>query len=205
MSAVTRHTRGALAIPRSRGVVTGLIILILGIWGGIIPFVGPYFGYEFGSGGAFHFTLQRLWLDILPGIAAIVGGAMLIASGNRPGAALGGWLALIGGIWFVIGVPLSLLWHSSAALGITAAGIGPAKGGHVLQGLEYLGYFFGLGALITALSSFALGRLAVRSVRDVHTAEKRRGDRHAGPVDDDRSERRAAVPASEADVPRDRR
>ena len=41
-----RRTAAAL-IPRSRGAVCGLLLAVMGIWGGFIAFVGPYFGYEF--------------------------------------------------------------------------------------------------------------------------------------------------------------
>ena len=34
-------------MPRSRGIVVGLCLVALGIWGAIIPFVGPYFHYAF--------------------------------------------------------------------------------------------------------------------------------------------------------------
>ncbi|MDQ2789811.1 MAG: hypothetical protein M3Y73_08900 [Actinomycetota bacterium] len=38
----------ALAMRRSRGAMSGFLLVLLGIWGAIIPFVGPYFGYTFG-------------------------------------------------------------------------------------------------------------------------------------------------------------
>lgn len=150
-------------IPRSRGVISGLIILLLGIWVGLIPFVGPYFNYEFASAHAWLFTTHRLWFDILPGAAAFLGGIILAASANRATAVLGGWLALAAGVWLIVGVPLSGIWGS-----VSLSGIGVPAGGNVRQALEQIGFFFGAGAIITTLAAVALGRLSVLTARDVH-------------------------------------
>jgi hypothetical protein len=50
----------ALRLPRTTGAVSGLLIMLLGLWGGLIPFIGPYFHYAFGSYQTWHFTDQRL-------------------------------------------------------------------------------------------------------------------------------------------------
>jgi hypothetical protein len=38
---------GMLRVRRSRGVLSGLLLVLLGIWGALIPFIGPYFHYAF--------------------------------------------------------------------------------------------------------------------------------------------------------------
>lgn len=148
-----------LAMRRSRGAASGFLLVLLGVWGAVIPFVGPYFGYTFGVTVPWFFTYDRLWLNILPGIAVFVGGLILGPSTNRASGGLGAWLALVGGIWFTIGPVISQLWR----VGGLAAPIGEPLGPNSLQMLEQLGYFYGLGALITALAGVALGRLTVRS------------------------------------------
>ncbi|MGH8964963.1 MAG: hypothetical protein ACRDXB_06490, partial [Actinomycetes bacterium] len=94
-------------------------------------------------------------LNILPGIAVFLGGLILEPSTNRASGRMGAWLALIGGIWFTIGPVISQLWRT----GEPGAPIGEPLGANWWQVLEQLGYFYGLGALVTALAAFALGRL----------------------------------------------
>ncbi|HWR47641.1 MAG TPA: hypothetical protein VN327_08540, partial [Pseudonocardiaceae bacterium] len=61
---------------------------------------------------------------------------------------------------FTIGPVLSQFWR----VGGLATPIGAPLGATWLQVLEQLGYFYGLGALVTALAAAALGRLSLRSV-----------------------------------------
>ncbi len=156
------NEHSALAVRRSRGAVSAVLLILLGAWGALVPFVGPYFGYAFGSGQPWVFTLDRLWLSVLPGLAVVLGGILLGPSANRVAGGLGAWLALLGGIWYVAGPVLGQLWGTTGP----GAPIGEPVGGTWLQVLAQLGYFYGLGALITALAAFALGRLTVRSVKD---------------------------------------
>jgi hypothetical protein len=152
----TRANGGPTRLPRTTGALSGVLIIILGIWGALIPFVGPYFHYAFGSYTTWHFTANRLWLDILPGAVAVIGGLMLLNSSRRSSGVLGGWLAIAAGVWFAIGPTVSLWWH--------AAGnpIGAPVGAHIRQALELLGYFYALGVAIAGLAAFAMGRFVSR-------------------------------------------
>ena len=38
---------GILRVPRTRGVLSGLLLVLLGAWGALVPFVGPYFHYAY--------------------------------------------------------------------------------------------------------------------------------------------------------------
>lgn len=145
-----------MRISRSTGALSGFMLLVLGIWGGIIPFIGPYFGYAFGSHATWHYTADRLWLDILPAVAVVVGALIMLQAGHRVSGTLGSWLAMAGGAWFAVGPAVARLWEH---------GPGPIGGplfGHTRQMLELVGYFYGLGALIVALAAFALGRFVSR-------------------------------------------
>jgi hypothetical protein len=139
-------------LRRTTGALCGALIILLGLWGALVPFVGPYFHYAFGSFHTWHYSSARLWLDILPGVFAVIGGLLLVFSSTRTGGLIGGWLAVAAGVWFAIGPAISLLWH--------AAGdpIGAPMGGHTRQAFELLGYFQGLGVVIVALGAFAMGR-----------------------------------------------
>ncbi|MFC5994900.1 hypothetical protein ACFQE5_11835 [Pseudonocardia hispaniensis] len=154
--------RRALQMRRTIGAVSGFWLILLGLWGALIPFVGPYFSYAFGSPEPWVYTADRLWLNILPGLAVLLGGLILAPSGHRLGAAFGAWLALLGGIWFVVGPAVSQLWGTPGP----AAPIGAPIGGTVLVMFEQLGYYYALGALVIMLAAGALGRLSVRSARD---------------------------------------
>lgn len=139
-------------LPRTTGALTGFLVILLGLWGALVPFFGPYFHYAFGSYQTWHYTTERLWLNIVPGAVAVIGGLMLLRSAHRTSGLIGGWLAVAAGAWFAIGLPVSLLWHHAGDP------IGAPMGGHTRQAIELLGYFYGLGVLIAALSAFAMGR-----------------------------------------------
>jgi hypothetical protein len=143
-------------ISRSTGVLSGFLVLILGIWAGIIPFIGPYFHYSFGSNETWHYTANRFWLDILPAGTVVAGSLVVLRSGNRLSGVLGSWLAIAGGAWLVVGPALSRIWEHGGVP------IGAPMYGHTRQAIELIGYFYGVGVLITALSAFALARFVSR-------------------------------------------
>src|SRR3954469_9307749 len=156
-----------MSIPRTRGAISGLLIAVLRAWGAIVPFVGPSFNLTIGPDATFHMTHGRLWLSLIPGVVAVVGGLMLLFSANRASAILGAQLALAAGVWFVIGPVISQLWSSApGALGQAGFAAG-AEGRRVL---EAIAYFYGVGAAVTALAGVALGRLTLRAARDVEVA-----------------------------------
>jgi hypothetical protein len=137
----------------------GLLILALGIWGGLVPFVGHYFHFSLGPDQAWHWNRDRLFLDVLPGVAAALGGLMLIGSGPRRSARLGALLALVAGIWFAVGPDVSHLWNAAGAQGHT-------HGARLVSVLELVTYHTGLGALIAALGGYALPRFIAPVVAD---------------------------------------
>jgi hypothetical protein len=145
-----------MRIARSTGVISGVVIALLGIWAGLSPFVGPYFGYEFGSGTTWHFTTDRLWLSVLPGALAIVAGGLLVISAMRSTGALGGLVATLAGGWLAVGPAVSLTWESGVGP------IGRPLHGTTRQMVELVGSFYGVGALIVAFGAFAIGRFASR-------------------------------------------
>ncbi len=128
--------------------------MLLGLWGGLIPFVGPYFDYAFGPNSTWHYTTDRLWLNILPGAVALIAGLRLLTARSRSASRLGGWLAVLAGTWFVIGPAVSLTWETGAGP------IGPPLYDSTRQMLELVGYFYLLGAVIVFFGAVMLGRFA---------------------------------------------
>ncbi|MGW4843708.1 hypothetical protein [Nocardia brasiliensis] len=155
----------ALRIPRSRGALGGLAVLLLGIWGALIPFLGPYFDFAFTPDDSWVWTSARGWLEVLPGVVAIVGGFLMLTSRNRLVASFGGWLAAAAGLWFIVGPFLADL------LNLGALGE-PVASSDLKRAFLQLTFFYGLGALILFFAATSLGRLSVRSARDIAFARR---------------------------------
>ena len=175
---------GGLRMPRSRGVVSGVVLLLAGAWGALAPFVGPYFHFAYTPKPTetWHWTAARGWYEVLPGGLALVGGLLLILSANRILTSFGAWIAALAGGWFVVGQQVSFL------LTLGSPG-GPAATGDRRYVAEYLAFFTGLGALIILFAAIAIGRLSVRSVRDVRAATRR--DQDAALAEQEAAEREA--------------
>ena len=156
---------GLLRVPRTRGALSGVVLVVLGACGAIIPFLGPWV-----------YTPARLWLEIFPGVAAAVGGLILLGSANRAVAAFGAWLATLAGVWFIIGPAVGTLWISSGFPQIDSP-----VGGTLGRALGLMGLFTGLGVVIVFFAALALGRLAVVATRDTELAAATAG-RDAGVV-----------------------
>src|SRR5258708_7201029 len=151
---------GILRVSRSRGALSGVLLVLLGIWGGLIPLVGPYVNYAYTPNHAWQITSGRIWLEILPAAGALLGGVILRASKLRPTALLGASLAAASGAWFAVGSSLAPLWTNT----IPAQGF--PVGGHIARAMEQIGFFTGLGVVIVCIAAVALGRLSLVSVRD---------------------------------------
>jgi hypothetical protein len=151
---------GMLRIPRSRGALSGVLLVLLGAWGGLIAFIGPYFHYAYTPDSAWSYTSGRLWLEILPGAGALVGGVITLASASRPVAMFGAWLAGLSGAWFAVGNLIGRAWTGS---GLSA---GRPVGGTLARAVEQIGFFTGLGVAIAFVAALALGRFTVVGIRE---------------------------------------
>ena len=169
-----------LRVPRTRGALSGLLLVLLGLWGALMPLIGPYFHFGFTPDKAWHLTSGRVWLQIVPGCAVFLGGLIALGSANRAFAAFGAWLAALGGAWFVVGVPLSAAW---ADQGHTQ--LGQAVGGTTRQVTEQLSLLYGLGVVAVFLAAVALGRLAVVGIKDAALAEQAEQEASAPATDED--------------------
>jgi hypothetical protein len=163
---ITATRDGRLRVSRSRGAVSGVLLVLLGAWGALVPFIGPAFDFGYTPDKSWTWTAARGWLEVLPGAVVVVGGLLLLVSANRVLAALGACLAVAGGAWFIVGPQLADL------LNIGAVGT-PARSGTGMRALEALSYFYALGAIVLFLAAAAFGRLSIRSVSDVQAAQAR--------------------------------
>ncbi len=162
-------------MPRSRGALSGVLLLILGAWGALIPFVGPHFNFAYTPDQDWAWSTARGWLEVLPGATAVAGGLLLIVAGHRVTGMLGAKLAALAGAWFVLGGQLAPL------LGIGSAGDPIAATDRKRAVLE-ISYFSGLGVLIVFVASVALARTAVRLARDVQPLQPPPPLQPAGPM-----------------------
>lgn len=150
---------GTMRVPRTRGVLSGILLILLGLWGALLPLVGPYFHFGFAPDDTWVYTADRLQLSIAPGAATALGGLILLFSANRVVGMFGGWLAALAGAWFAVGPLLATLWNVPGV----GAPLGASEGRRVA---ETLAGFTGLGVVIVFFAALALGRFAVVGVRE---------------------------------------
>ena len=146
---------GMLQMRRSRGAFSGFLLILLGLWGALIPFVGPYFHYAYTPDKAWTYTTARLWLEILPGAAVFLGGFLLMIAARRHTALFGALLAAAAGAWFTLGTTLSPLWNNHVTLGGS-----PAATTMYMRIMEQLGFFSALGVVVVFIAAVAFGRIA---------------------------------------------
>ena len=157
-----------LRVARTRGALSGLLLVVLGAWAALVPFIGPYFDFAYTPAPnlAWMWTAERGYMEVAPGVATVVGGLILLFSTSRVMAIFGAWLGVAGGAWLILGPPLA------GYLSVDLGQPDPASDLRV-RTLESLFFFYAIGAAILFVASFALGRMSTHSVRDVRAAERR--------------------------------
>lgn len=136
----------------------GVLLIVLGGIGLVLPFAGPVFGFGMGPDPAWVVTEARVVRHVVPGLGIVVGGALLLPR-SRWSHVIGGILAVVGGVWITV---------APVVLGRVVADAPPAP----IDVLRPLAYHYGTGLLITALAAFGLGvaagrRNVERAVTDV--------------------------------------
>jgi len=158
-------------IPRSRGVICGVALILLGLWGGLAPFVGPYFHFGFTPDKTWDYNSGRLYYSIVPGAAALLGGLLVLATRNRAVGIVGGLLAAAGGAWFGLGEGFVnfVLKRPSITVGDPLVPTSPSGlvGYPIREYLETLTFFTGLGFLILFFGALAVGRFSMVAAKDV--------------------------------------
>lgn len=165
-SSATRAPGPGLRVGRSRGAFSGLLLILLGLWGGLVPLIGPYVHYAYTPDRVWVLNSGRAWLEFAPAAAAVVGGLLLLASRLRPLALTGATLAALSGGWFIVGSTVARFWTQNPPTP------GIPVGGAIARAAEQIGFFTGLGAVIIYVAAVAIGRLSVISARDTKLAER---------------------------------
>lgn len=145
----------------SRGRASGALLVLLGAWGALIPFVGPYFGYAYTPDKAWAYNSGRLVLSVLPGAVVFLGGLLVL--GSEGAAAIGGFFAAVGGAWFVVGAEVMAVATNGGSYGPGSPVVtsGSAFAPATMRLLEHIGFYSGLGVVIVFLGALALGKAAV--------------------------------------------
>jgi hypothetical protein len=151
--------------------MVGLLILLTGAWAGIVPYVGPIFGYSSHGQASWQWNLQHSLLYLIPGAVAVVYGLLIIAAAGRVarrqgsiGSGVLGLIVAACGAGLVLGPVVWPLFYSSPVFTP-----GSAWDNFIYQ----LGYNLGPGLVLVLLSGIAIG-LSVRAGRAVTTARPTR-------------------------------
>ncbi len=153
----------AVPMPRSRGSVSGIFLILLGAWGGLAPFVGPYFHAGFEPDKPWVYNAARLYASILPGAVVFLAGLVVSATKTRWIGGLAAMIAALGGAWFVIGREvIHVLTNNSPSYSVGNL-IGTSL---VRQLLTAMGAYTGVGLLIVFFAALALGRQSIEAHRD---------------------------------------
>lgn len=141
--------------------LAGLVALVIAAWGGIVPYVGPTFGYGATGTGAWTWNYSHLVLGLAPGAAGVLGALMLLPGARRlPFGAgrsvtiAGGLLAVLAGAWFVIGPLTWPVWTDRAGYFVPAPPLRTFD--------DVIGYSLGTGAILVACGAFAVGQAVIR-------------------------------------------
>jgi hypothetical protein len=161
-------------VPRSRGAVSGVLLILIGAWGGLAPFVGPYFRFAYTPDKAWAYTSGRLWLSVVPGAAALLGGLLVTSAAHRGVGCFGAFVAALGGAWFIVGSPVIGLAvkNGSISPGAPLSGALGSLSSTTRVFLEQFAFFTGIGVLILFFAALALGRFSVVGVKDAALAEQ---------------------------------
>ncbi len=158
-------------IPRRRGVVCGLLLILLGLWGGLALFFGPYFHFGYTPDKVWDYNQGRLYYSIIPAAAVLVGGLLAAVTRNRAIGLSGGLLAALGGAWFGIGQTFTAIVLKRSIPG----GSPILRSGETLTSLhayvEMLTLFAGLGLVVVFVGALTIGRFSMLAAADLADEE----------------------------------
>lgn len=131
----------------------GFLLVVASAWAGIVPFVGPLFGYSADGTSSWDWTLSHGLLHVLPGAIGVLCGLIIFATagGGRAAAALSSMCGLVtaaAGAWLVLGPWAWPIFENTAVFS--------SSGSAVDQFQRVVGYNLGIGGIILLLSGMVL-------------------------------------------------
>ncbi|MHB8438334.1 MAG: hypothetical protein ACYDD4_04135 [Acidimicrobiales bacterium] len=134
----------------------GLLTLLVSAWGGVIPYVGPTFGYRADGSRAWVWNGAHIYLGLIPGAVGVIAAILMwwssarVATGRgRALLTLSGLTAALCGAWFALG---PLAWPVIANRPQYFAVTMPLR--HLA---DVAGYAVGPGLLLALFGAFAMG------------------------------------------------
>lgn len=134
----------------------GILTVAISAWGGIIPYLGPTFGYSADGSSSWQWNLTHSVLGLVPGAIGFLVGLSFLAripergiGRRRTSLSMAGLIAVLCGAWFVIG---PLAWPIIDNTRTYFAGASPLR----LLANE-VGYSLGTGLILAMCGAFALG------------------------------------------------
>jgi hypothetical protein len=141
----------------------GVLALVLGAWGGLVPYIGHALNFNADGSSLWAWNLQHGLLYLAPGIAAFVAGGALMLSAwvdnvrgldiSRVILPFGALLLGLSGIWFILGPTIWPIYYGAHVF----AAATPTR-----TFAEMLVYNLGEGVMLSVLAGIA-GTWAVRA------------------------------------------
>jgi hypothetical protein len=157
-----RRTRTTTVNAPARSVsislsTVGLLTIAISAWGGIIPYLGPTFGYSADGSASWQWNLTHSVLALAPGAIGVLIGLSFLAripdgriGRRKTSLSMAGLVAVICGAWFVIGPLAWPVIHNNTRSYFVGAT--PLR----LLANE-VGYSLGTGVILTLCGAFAIG------------------------------------------------
>jgi hypothetical protein len=134
----------------------GVVAVLASAWGGIVPYVGPLFGFSADGAGSWYWNLGHSMLALVPGAVGVLLGLFVIAESRgvtvgkgRLSLATAGTLLILCGAWFAVG---PYAWPV-----LTNSGTYFTASTHTRFLTYELGYSVGVGLVLVMCGAFVAG------------------------------------------------
>src|SRR5579872_3828970 len=134
----------------------GVVAVLAAAWGGIVPYVGPLFGFSADGTGSWYWSLAHSTLALVPGAVGVLLGLFVIAESRgvtvgkaRLSLATAGTLLILCGAWFAIGPYAWPVLNNSGTYFSNAS--------HLRLLTYELGYSVGVGLVLVMCGGFVVG------------------------------------------------